>query len=409
MASFQNISSSWPLLRFGDLIKEFKGGASIKPIEFKDTGFPVLPKGGVGSGGILRIENEKQQYVNDVSAKNYKNNIVDSRYTVIILRDLVPSGPSIGYMVKITDSISYILAQGVYAFQLNEELADADFFIQLSNSPSYRKLMNEIMVGSTQVHITNTVFHNLKFPVPSLEEQRRIAKILSTWDSAIEKLTKLIELKEKRKKGLMEKLLSGEVRFGEFNAGWSRKQIKELGKVVSGGTPSTTEPKYWDGDINWCTPTDITALKGEIYIGNTVKRITGEGLKNSSATVLPLMSLIVCTRATIGICAINKFEMSTNQGFKSVITNHDTDVLFLYYLISHNRPVLMERSNGSTFLEISKSDFESIELDIPDFSEQKRISKLLFSCDQEITSLKTERDLLVDQKSGMMEQLLTER
>ena len=105
---------------------------------------------------------------------------------------------------------------------------------------------------------------------------------------------------------------------GLIPSNWEVKKIKEIGDVSSGGTPDTTKVRYWNGDINWCTPTDITALKNK-FLGDTKTKITEEGLKSSSAKILPPFSIIVCTRATIGKAAINTVPMSTNQGFKNII------------------------------------------------------------------------------------------
>ena len=106
--------------------------------------------------------------------------------------------------------------------------------------------------------------------------------------------------------------------IGLIPSDWDVKKIKEIGDVSSGGTPDTGKERYWNGGINWCTPTDITALKNK-FLGNTKTKITEEGLKNSSAKILPPHSIIVCTRATIGKAAINTVPMSTNQGFKNII------------------------------------------------------------------------------------------
>ena len=101
---------------------------------------------------------------------------------------------------------------------------------------------------------------------------------------------------------------------------WEIKKLKELGAIFLGGTPNTSKKEYWNGDINWLTPSEVSKLKSK-FIFSTEKTITELGLKNSSAKILPKNSLIVCTRATIGDLCINKIDMCTNQGFKSIIVN----------------------------------------------------------------------------------------
>ena len=145
---------------------------------------------------------------------------------------------------------------------------------------------------------------------------------------------------------------------GVIPIGWKVLCLKDLGKVYSGGTPDTENLEYWEGNINWCTPTDITSLQTK-YISTTAKRITNQGLKNSSAVLLPINTIVVCTRATIGKVAIAKNELCTNQGFKNIIADK-CDVEWLFYTLSYNKNSLERLGCGSTFLEVSKNDFENL-------------------------------------------------
>jgi type I restriction enzyme S subunit len=189
--------------------------------------------------------------------------------------------------------------------------------------------------------------------------------------------------------------------------GWKVVKIDELGRFVNGGTPKTNNYEYWNGNINWCTPTEITALKGYKYIKNTNRKITEEGLKNSGAQLIPNNSLLVCTRATIGDCAINIGEFTTNQGFKSIIPNLNTNTEFLYYLICAIKPKLIMQSSGSTFLEISKTAFESIKIALPPLPEQQQIAYILTSVDDKLELLQNQKSEFASLKKGLMEQLLT--
>lgn len=189
---------------------------------------------------------------------------------------------------------------------------------------------------------------------------------------------------------------------------WELKELTSLGKVSSGGTPDTSNEIYWNGNINWCTPTDITKLNGSKYIGETVVKITDKGLKSSSATLLPKGSVIVCTRATIGKAAISIEEISTNQGFKNIIPDFKkVDIEFLYYSIINSEYKLLRLGNGSTFLEVSKSDFESFKIPLPPLPEQKAIASVLSTWDDAIhitEQLITQKE---QRKKWLMQQLLT--
>lgn len=187
--------------------------------------------------------------------------------------------------------------------------------------------------------------------------------------------------------------------------GWSVKKISDLGNVVSGGTPDTNNPEYWDGNVLWVTPSEVSTLSNR-FISNTERKITEKGLKESSAKLLPINSLIICTRATIGDCCINKVPMCTNQGFKNIIVKNN-NVDFLYYLITKNKNELIRKACGSTFLEISKKDIDNLKFAIPPLPEQEKIALVLGTWDEAIEKLSN----LIEQKKllkkGLMQKLLT--
>lgn len=255
--------------------------------------------------------------------------------------------------------------------------------------------------------LNRDTLYQIPVKLPPLEEQQKIADILSTWDRAIEKLESLIAAKQKRKRALMQQLLTGKKRFKEFEGlEWEKATLGKLGKILSGGTPDTRNDKYWNGEISWCTPTEITALKSR-FIDKTSRRITEAGLQSCSANLLPIGSLIVCTRATVGDCAINTIPMSTNQGFKNLIPNESVDVNYLFYKVNSLKYELLKCASGSTFLEISKKDFEKVRLELPPLPEQQKIAAVLSSADQEIETHQTQLAALKQQKRGLMQQLLT--
>ena len=187
---------------------------------------------------------------------------------------------------------------------------------------------------------------------------------------------------------------------------WQKTKLGNIGKIVSGGTPSTDKLKYWNGDIFWITPTEITKLQGK-YILNTERKITKLGLEKSSAKLIPAMSLIICSRATVGDCGINKIEITTNQGFKNIIPNKKIDILFLYYFICTKKLQLKRISSGSTFLEFSKFDLEKLNLLLPPLPEQNRIVAVLEVWDGAIEKLGRKIEIKKQIKKGLMQNLLT--
>ena len=249
-------------------------------------------------------------------------------------------------------------------------------------------------------------FSKLELSLPPVLEQKKIAKILSAWDRAIEVTEKLLNNRKKQKKSFMQQLLTSKKRLPGFSGEWQSTPVKKMGKIVSGGTPDTKVGEYWEGDVLWMTPTDVTALKNR-FINNTKRKITQSGVKNSSATLMPKGSLLVCTRATIGLMSISTTDITTNQGFKNIIPDEIHDVSFLYYLFNFFKNKLIAYACGSTFLELSKKDFERLSFVCPNMEEQKAISSVLSTSDKEIETLQQKLNHLKKEKKVLMQQLLT--
>ena len=152
--------------------------------------------------------------------------------------------------------------------------------------------------------------------------------------------------------------------------------------MVGGGTPDTTVKSYWGGDIQWFTPSEIGKNK---YVDFSLRTITRDGLDNSSAKLLPLHTILLSSRATVGECSIASNECTTNQGFQSLIAKQ-CNIDFLYYLIQTKKKDLIRNACGSTFLEISANEIRKIKVAVPVQNEQEQIAKLLSLIDERIAT-----------------------
>ena len=160
-------------------------------------------------------------------------------------------------------------------------------------------------------------------------------------------------------------------------------KLGDIAIVVGGGTPDTNTSQYWNGKIQWFTPSEIGRNK---YVDNSVRTISEEGLNKSSAKLLPIGTILLSSRATVGECSINKKECTTNQGFQSLIPKENISNEFVYYLIQIKRKDLIRKSCGSTFLEISANEIRKIVVSIPTIKEQDKIAKLLSLLDERIAT-----------------------
>lgn len=379
------IPEDWDVSTIGQVVNDFRGGASLKPSEFSSTGVRVLPKGGIGYGGLLQVAEDEWQFCSQLYANKHINNQVDSSYTVIVLRDLVPSGPSIGLAVRISDSNSYVLAQGVYGFKVSPQKLEQGYIVQLSNTSLYRKLMNSIMVGSTQVHITNTAYKLAPIPLPPLPEQRAIAVALSDMDALIRGLDQLIVKKRDIKQAAMQQLLTGKQRLPGFSEAWEVKRLGDVLRVRHGKNQSAIEVS--GGKF------PILATGGEIGRTNTF--------------LYDKPSVLIGRKGTIDR------PIYRDEPFWTVDTLFYTEItkeavpVFIYYKFlmidwrSYNEASGVPSLNASTI--------EAVDIVIPDIAEQTAIAAILTDMDSEINALETRRDKARQLKHGMMQELLTGR
>lgn len=245
-----------------------------------------------------------------------------------------------------------------------------------------------------------------EIPLPPLNEQIAIADTLAAFDTHITNLTELISKKKAIREGALEELMSGRTRLKGFSGDWEVKTLGEIVTIVQGGTPSTYNSAYWRGNIIWVTPSDITKLHS-MYISDSERKITHAGLIHSSASIVPAGAILLCSRATIGELAIATQPMTTNQGFKNLICKENVNNVFLAYLLMTLKNTMIKLARGTTFLELSKANLQSITISLPPLNEQIAIADTLTALDSEIQALTSERDKISQIRDGAMNDLLT--
>ena len=194
------------------------------------------------------------------------------------------------------------------------------------------------------------------------------------------------------------------LRFPEFSGEWVTKSINDLAVVIGGGTPDTTVKSYWDGEIQWFTPSEIGKNK---YVDSSLRTITEVGLNNSSAKLLPPNTILLSSRATIGECSLSLRECATNQGFQCLVSKK-CNVDFLYYLIQTKKKDLIRKSCGSTFLEISANEVRKIQVSVPSDVEQQKIAELLSLIDERIATQNKIIEDLKKLKSAISKQVFAQ-
>ena len=313
-----------------------------------------------------------------------------------------------GACAVVPKNISGSVVSNEYAVLRPNDKLDLVYLRYLSNMGYFQRTCFHSSIG---VHVEKMIFKldqwlGWPFNIPPIEEQRKIVKALSIWEDAISETEALIDNSKIQKKAIMQQLLTGKKRLPNFVSKWNNVSISEMGVCISGGTPKSDRKEYWGGDLLWATPTDITGLKSK-YISQTSRKITKEGLLSSSAKVLPIGSLIICTRATIGHMAIAKVPIATNQGFKNLTPGPNFHAEFLFHLFTFFKNKFVRYACGSTFLELSKKDFQKLCFNVPLLDEQKAIAAVLDRHDEFTEKLKQNYDRLSSEKVALLRQLLT--
>lgn len=369
------------------------GWQGLTTAEYLQTGEYVLVTGTDFKNGYIDWDNcvyvERSRFIQD---KNIQLDIGD----VLVTKDGTIG--KVAYVDKLPNPTT--LNSGVFVVRPKNASIDNRYFYYLLMSSYFDVFLAKITAGSTITHLYQKDFVTFNFVLPPTKaEQTAIATALSDADALISSIEKLIAKKRMIKQGAMQQLL-------QPKDGWEVKKLGEVAEIVGGGTPSSFIPSYWNGTINWFTPTEIGESK---YTFESVRKITREGFLNCSGKMLPVGTILLTTRAGIGNLSILMNEGCTNQGFQSLIAKEGYYNEYLYYLIQTLKNVLIQNASGSTFLEISPNKIKQIEILIPSHEEQTRIATILSDMDAEIAALETKLEKYKKVKLGMMQNLLTGR
>ena len=243
-----------------------------------------------------------------------------------------------------------------------EGISDPQFVYYLATSPMFRNVAIKSMVGSSgRQRVQQSVLDELELNVPSLEKQKQIGSFLALLDKKIAVNNEINDNLELQAQAFFQELF-----VDNADPEWAIGTISDLGAVVGGSTPSKAKPEYYtETGIAWITPKDLSINKSK-FISHGEKDITKLGLKNSSATIMPEGTVLFSSRAPIGYIAVAAGEVTTNQGFKSIVPKPEIGTAFVYYFLKHNLPIIEGMASGSTFKEVSGSTMKGVPAVIPD-------------------------------------------
>jgi len=395
----------WQWKSIGEVCRVIPGFA-FKSKDWTDTGIPVI-----------KIKNiQADCSVNTSICDCIPSEIFTEKLNKFVARKgdilIAMTGATAGKVGRLLANESFLINQRVA--KLEPETIGKDFFWGVVSGRHYQELFFNLADGAAQPNMSGKQIEGVRIPVPPPQTQEKISVIIGSYDDLIENNTRRIEILEEMARRLYEEwfvqfrfpghegLEFKESELGLIPEGWDLTTVAETFEILGGGTPSKSEPAYWEGgQINWYSPTDLTR-SGTAFMDESGTKITDIGLSRSSAKMFPPYSVMLTSRATIGVVAINTTPATTNQGFITCIPNKRFPLYLLFHWIKNNVDRFISLGTGATFKEITKGVFKGIELVVPpaalvdDFQQKVApLMDMILRLQRKNRNLRTQRDLLL--------------
>lgn len=369
---FSEFSGEWVEKKIGELCSIFKSGEAITSENIFEKGlYPVF-----GGNGL----------------RGYTNSFTHDGFYFLIGRQ----GALCGNINRTKEKA--FISEHAIAVEANET-SDTEWLAQRLD---YYNL-NKLSESSAQPGLAVNKVIKFKLFIPSKPEQEKIASFLTAVDTKIEQLTCKEKLLEKYKKSVLQKLFSQELRFtcndgSEFSE-WEEKRLGEIGQIITGKTPSTSNDDFWGGNIQFITPTDINEnIKYQIL---TARKI----VKQPNTKVLPKGSIVYTCIASIGKMAITTLPSITNQQINSIIAFENVNNEFLYYALLKLTPYIKSTQANTTLPIINKTEFSRFKIHLPSLPEQTKIANFLSAIDEKCLHVKTQIEQTKQFKKALLQQM----
>lgn len=411
---FEEIPEDWNIHNFKDFVS-LKHGFAFDSNDFIDgDGIKVVKIGDIQKDGS--VNNENLDKVSITIAKKIEEFTVLDEDILMAL-----TGATLGKtgVVKTDEKLLQNQRVGNF-FPIDKDVLDKKFLFFVLRSDFIQNQIWSFVSSSAQPNIGKSELGRIKFFKPEkLLEQQKISTILLNVDNTLEKINQLIQKTESLKKGLMQKLLTKGIGHTKFNnvewffgkeieipEEWEIKILDKIAKRGSGHTPDAKITNYYNGGIKWISLADSKKLDN-IFIYETEKEISHDGIKHSSAVIHPRGTVLLSRDAGVGKSAIMATEMAVSQHFITWNCSENLNNHFLYYTLQFLKPIFERIATGTTILTIGLPFFKKMKIALPDIAEQKQIATILSNVDSLIIKEKLQKSSLTRLKRGLMQNLLT--
>jgi len=428
-------SKKWIKTTLGE-VAICRNGAGIKQEFFRDSGVPLVR---VSDFSNDSIDMQNVFFIDPIEAKKWEQYRLRHGDVVIATVGSWPPNWSsvVGKAIRVPESAEgAIQNQNSCCVLSHRDIADQRFIFYLLRSNEFILYAANSAGGSAnQARLPVGKLENFNFSLPPLATQHAIAHILGSLDDKIELNRQMNETLEAMARAIFKSWFVDfdpvrakaegrqpagmdaataalfpdgfeEIEGREVPKGWGIGMIGESTKIVGGSTPSTTNPKYWEeGTNNFATPKDLASLSTSILL-ETEKKITDEGVNQISSRILPIGTVLLSSRAPIGYTAITTIPVSINQGFIAIICEKKLPNYYVLIWVKENMLFIIDRANGTTFLEISKSNFKPMEVIIPSNDLLNKFVQMVKSLYLQIENNEKENRTLAQIRDGLLPKLI---
>lgn len=332
-------------------------GSNLKVECFVPSGFPIID--GANLKGY-KVTDNITKFVTEEKARSLSRSIAHRGDVIVTISGTIGQ---IAYIPEDSLYDEYLCSQRQFRVSFDSSMVYVPYLVfyfhTFEGQNKILSFANQTGVPALSQPLKN--FKKIHLCLPSLQEQRRIASIVETINDKIENNIKINDNLEQQAQSYFQELF-----VDNADPEWTTGTISDLGTVVGGSTPSKAKPEYYtESGIAWITPKDLSNNKSK-FVSHGENDITELGLRNSSASIMPEGTVLFSSRAPIGYIAIAAGEVTTNQGFKSVVPKPEIGTPFVYFFLKNTLPVIEGMASGSTFKEVSGSTMKNVPAVIPD-------------------------------------------
>lgn len=372
----------WKYKKLKDVASLITDGDWIESRHQSESGIRLIQTGNVGNG-IFKAKDDKPHYISEDTflelgcTEIFRGDCLVSRLPEPVGRACII--PEVGCRMITAVDCTIIRFKDCVLPKL---------FVYYTRSKQYKREIDNSTTGTTRKRISRKNLESVSIPLLPVDEQNKI----------VAELDLLTEIIDKQKQQLKElDTLAQSIFYDMFGSPdanekeWIMKSLAEIGTIVSGSTPSTSDESNWDGDVNWVTPAELGV---QLFYGETRRKITSKAAK--SLTIMPIGTLLMSSRAPIGKLAITSVPMCCNQGFKNIVCGNNVNNIYLYYCLMLNINSIKAMGRGATFKEVSKQAVSSFEIMLPPMNLQELFAQKILSIESQKKSIN--RSLAESQK-----------